>query len=242
MPAAGITSARTRAADGAGTRFAPPLIEVERLADGALILRSPVPLNAPPRCLGVWLEHWAARAPDRVFLAERAGVPAGQGWRTLTFREALAHVRAVAQGLLDRNLSPERPILVLAENGIDHALVALAAMHIGVPVAPVSTAYARLSKDFAKLRYIADLVEPELVFVDDPSRYGGALAAIDWRGAELVSSRPAEGMTALAELLATRPTDGVERANAAIARTRSRKSSSPRARPTCRRAWSTRNG
>src|SRR4051794_34419889 len=80
-----------------GDLFAPPLVEVEHLADGGMVLRSPVPLNAPPRCLGVWLEQWAGRAPERVFLSERAGAPAGRGWRTLTFGEALARVRAVAQ-------------------------------------------------------------------------------------------------------------------------------------------------
>ena len=196
-----------------GDLFAPPLVDVERLADGGMILRSPVPLNAPPRALSVWLERWASEAPDRVFLAERAGAPAGRGWRTLTFAEAHAQVRAVAQALLDRGLSPERPILILAENGIDHGVVALAGMHVGIPVAPVSTAYARLSKDFAKLRYILELIEPQLVYIDDPSRYGDAATAVDWRGAEIVASRPAPGMTAFADLLATRPTSAVERAN-----------------------------
>jgi feruloyl-CoA synthase len=196
--------------------FAPPLIEVERLSDGGMILRSPVPLNEPPRCLSVWLDRWAERAPDRVFLAERAGAPAGQGWRTLTFREAQAQVRALAQALLDRKLSPERPIMILSENGIDHGLLALAGMHIGVPVAPVSTAYARLSKDFAKLRYLVELIEPQLVYVDDPSRYGDALTAVEWRDAEIVSSRPGAGMTAFADLLATPPTAAMERANAAV--------------------------
>lgn len=206
----------TPRAGPSGTRFAPPLIEVERLAGGGMILRSPVPFNEPPRALSVWLGRWAEHAPKRVFLAERAGAPAGQGWRTLTFGEAREQVRAVAQALLDRGLSPERPILILAENGIDHAQIALAAMHIGVPVAPVSTAYARLSRDFAKLRYIAELIEPQLVFLDEPSRYADALAAIDWRGAELVASRPGNGITGLSDLVATKPTDAVERANAVV--------------------------
>jgi feruloyl-CoA synthase len=206
----------TPAAKRDGVLFAPPLIEVERLPDGAMILRSPVPLNEPPRCLSVWLERWAREAPDRVFLAERAGAPAGQGWCTLTFGEAHAQVRAVAQALLDRKLSPERPILILAENGIDHGLVVLAGMHVGVPVTPVSTAYARLSKDLAKLRHILELIDPQLVHVDDPARYGDALAAVDWRGAEIVASRPGAGMTAFSDLLATRPTEAVEHANAAV--------------------------
>ena len=199
-----------------GRLFAPPLVDVERLADGGVILRSPVPLNEPPRCLSVWLERWAKEAPDRVFLAERAGATPGQGWRRLTFADAHAQVRALAQALLERKLSAERPVLLLSENGIDHGLVALAGMHIGIPVTPVSTAYARLSKDFAKLRHILELIEPQLVYIDDPARYGDALAAVDWRGAEIVSSRPREGMTAFADLLATAATDAVERANATV--------------------------
>ena len=123
----------------------------------------------------MWLERWASEAPDRIFLAERAGAPEGRGWRTLTYGEAHAQVRAVAQALLDRGLSPERPILILADNGIDHALVTLAGMHVGIPAAPISPAYSLLSKDFAKLRYILELIEPQLVYVADPSRYGDAL-------------------------------------------------------------------
>ena len=205
-----------RAAGGRRPLFAPARVEVEPLAGGGMILRSPVPLSAPPRCLSVWLEEWAGRAPKRVFLAERAGAPAGEGWRTITFAETFDRVRAVAQALLDRRLAPSRPLLILAENGIDHALFALAAMHIGLPVTPVSTAYARLSRDFAKLSHIVDLVEPPLVYLDDASRYADALAAVDWRGAEFVSSRARDGQTAFAELAATRPTDAVERANAAV--------------------------
>ena len=57
-------------------------------------------------------------------------------------------------------------------------LMMLGAMHVGVPVVPVSTAYARLSQDFGKLRYIFDLVEPGLIYVDEADRYAKALEAI----------------------------------------------------------------
>src|SRR5687768_5228638 len=96
--------------------FAPPLVDVERRADGAMVLRSPVPLREPAASLCVLLDRWAREAPDRTFLAERAGAPAGVDWRTLTYREARARARGVAQALLDRRLDPERPILILAEN------------------------------------------------------------------------------------------------------------------------------
>ncbi|MFX8965112.1 feruloyl-CoA synthase, partial [Acinetobacter baumannii] len=70
------------------------------------------------------------------------------------------------------------PAMILSENGIDHGLFMLAAMHVGVPVAPVSTAYARLSQDFGKLKYIAGLLEPGIIYVDETDRYATALSAI----------------------------------------------------------------
>ena len=140
-----------------------------------MVLRSTRGLDAVPRSLGVLLERWAAAEPDRLFLAERA---AAGGWRHLTYEEAARAANAIGQSLLDRGLGPDRPLLILAENGIDHALMTLGAMHVGVPVVPVSTAYARLSQDFGKLRYIFDLVEPGLIYVDEADRYAKALEAI----------------------------------------------------------------
>src|SRR6185437_1896871 len=90
-------------------RFAPPRVEVETLAGGGMILRSPLALGAVDRCVGVWLEAWAGRAGERTYLAERAGT----GWRTITYAVAHQAARAVGEALLKRQLGPERPILIL---------------------------------------------------------------------------------------------------------------------------------
>ena len=95
----------------------------------------------------------------------------------------------MGQALLDRGLGPGRPLMILAENGIDHAAMMLGAMHVGVPVVPVSTAYARLSQDFGKLRYIFDLVEPGLIYVDEADRYAKALETIGATRLEIVASK-----------------------------------------------------
>ena len=124
-----------------------------------MILRSTRGLGAVPRSLGVLLERWAAAAPDRLFLAERE---ASGGWRHLTYEAAARAANAIGQSLLDRGLGPDRPLLILAENGIDHALMTLGAMHVGVPVVPVSTAYARLSQDFGKLGTSSTWSQPGL--------------------------------------------------------------------------------
>ena len=155
-------------------RFAPAGVDLERRADGSVVLRSPQALGPTARALGEWLVQWAARAPDRTFLAERAG----DGWRKLTYKEVLEAARRVGQALLDRGLGAERPVTILSDNGIDHALLALGAMHVGIPVAPVSPAYSLMSKDFAKLKSIIELLRPGLVYCSDPARFAPALAAV----------------------------------------------------------------
>src|SRR5690606_23425855 len=97
-------------------------------------------------------------------------------WVTLSYAQTLDSVRRVASGLLKFPLSAEHPIAILSGNDIEHALLALAAMYIGVPYAPISAQYSLLSEDHAKLKYVLDLITPGLVFVSDGDLYGRALA------------------------------------------------------------------
>ncbi|GAC1587364.1 MAG: feruloyl-CoA synthase [Candidatus Velthaea sp.] len=156
--------------------YAPPAVDVERRSDGTLILRSPTPIGELGRSMNDDLVRWAQAEPARVFLAQRtaAGI-----WRELTYGAARNDVRAIAQGLLQRGASAERPVAIVAENGIDHALVALAAMEIGVPVSPISTAYARAGSDGSRLRDILAQLTPALLFVDDRVAYAGALDSLE---------------------------------------------------------------
>jgi len=196
--------------------FAEPRITRETLAGGGVVLRSEVGLPALPRSTGEWLRRWAAEAPERVFLAERV---AGGGWRRILYRETYASARAIGQALLDRGLGPHRPVMILSENSIDHALLTLGALEAGVPVVPVSTAYSLVSKDFAKLRAIADLVEPGLIYASNGARYRAALEAIGATRAEIaVSADPPAGLrvTEFAWLLDHEPVSELEDIEAAV--------------------------
>jgi feruloyl-CoA synthase len=196
-------------------RFAPAAVEVDRRADGALVLRSPQQLQPYARCLGEHLARWAREAPERCFLAERTGAV----WRRLTFGDALAQARSIGAALLARGLSAERPALVLSDNSIDHALLMLGAMHVGVPVAPVSPAYSLMSKDCAKVKGIVGLLKPGLVYAADGAKFAGVLGAVDFGGAEIVlgANAPA-GMksTPFGELLQQQAGAEVDRAFAAV--------------------------
>jgi len=156
-------------------RLARQRVQTERRPDGAILLRESAPLGAYPRHLLEPLRHWAERAPDRVLLAQRQ--PSGN-WRTLCYGEALERARRVGQYLLERNLSAERPLVVLSGNDIEHALLHLGALYVGIPYAPVSPAYSLLSTDFAKLRAIRDLLTPGLVFANGP-QFRKALEVFD---------------------------------------------------------------
>ena len=162
--------------------------------------------------LGRLLRHWAREAPDRVFLAERG--PEGE-WVELTWGEAGRKANSVAQSLIDRGLGPERPVLLLSGNAIDHALLTLGAFLAGVPVVPVSPAYSLMSQDYGKVKHIAALVKPGLVYASDAGPFGGVLAAVDFGGAELVLTQ-GNGATGFSELLATEPTMAVEDALDAV--------------------------
>src|SRR5437870_11353944 len=108
-------------------RLAPPTVQVER-KNGNLYLRSPQKLAPYARCVTEWLVQWSDRAPERVFLAERKG----EGWRKMTYREAYGAVRRIGQALLVLELGPERTVAILYDNSVDHALLSLGAMHVGV--------------------------------------------------------------------------------------------------------------
>jgi feruloyl-CoA synthase len=167
-------------------KLGPLDVAMERRADGAITIDNAHRLGPYAGKLTERLHHWAAVAPHRTFLAERD--PAG-AWRRLTYRDTLERVRGIAAALIARGLSPERPLMILSGNDIEHALIGLGALYAGIPYAPISPAYSLLSSDYGKLRHIAGLVTPGLVFAADGERFGRAIDAVLAPGIELVVTR-----------------------------------------------------
>ncbi|WP_284418333.1 MULTISPECIES: feruloyl-CoA synthase [unclassified Bradyrhizobium] len=183
--------------------FNDPVVNVERRDDGTIYLRPKQPLGDFPQRITDRLHHFAETTPERIFMAERVGP---SGWRELTYATLLAASRHIASALLARGLSPERPVMILSGNSIDHALVAFGALYAGVPFCPVSPAYSLVSRDYGKLAYLMKLLTPGLVFVDDADKFADALAANVPEGTEIVAafgSVPGRHVTMLADLIAT---------------------------------------
>lgn len=200
--------------------FARPQIKTEHRPDGSVLLRSTVELGPHAGHLGQELRRWALAAPEAVL----ATAPAPGGRRVLTYGEAQRTADALAQALLEAGAAPERPVLLLSGNSIEHLLLTLACYVAGVPAVPVSVAYSLLSADHRQLRAMAELVTPGCVFADDATRFATALsvvrdvvrdAAPSPAPRELVVRGARPGALRWADLVATVPSD-VERAFAAV--------------------------
>ena len=161
-------------------------LALEHRPDGALLIRATNELDPYPARLTSCLTHWARTAPERRFLVQR---DASGAWRALTYAEVLREVRRIGAALLQRDLSPHRPVVILSGNDIDHALLGLAAMHVGIPFAPISPAYSLLSTDYGKLRTIMGLVTPGLVFASDGAPFARAIEAVVPPDVEIVVTR-----------------------------------------------------
>jgi feruloyl-CoA synthase len=167
------------------------------------------------------LQHWAREAPKRTLFAQRQRLADGSrgDWQHLSYAQALASARNIAQALLNRGLSEQRPVLILSENGLDHALLALGCLLAGVPWCPASPPYSLLSTDYGKLRHVVNTLTPGLVFANDATRYGkAALAAVapDVELAFTEGALPDRPCTPFAELLATPATAAVDAATTGI--------------------------
>jgi feruloyl-CoA synthase len=181
-----------------------------------MILRSPRALQAYPERLTERLAHWAQTTPAQTWIAQRE---ASGGWRRISYAEGFDCVRALGQALLERGLSVERPLAILSENDIEHALLAAAALHVGIPFAAISPAYSLVAKDFARLRHIIELLTPGLVFAADGARFAAAIrAAISESTPLLVTRAPVEDYvnSLFAEMLRAIPGSAVDRAHAAV--------------------------
>src|SRR3954463_3708762 len=192
--------------------FAPARVTRTRDPDGTVRLACSTPLGAYEPSLARLFRSSVEAQPGRTFLQERAG----DEWRKLTYEAARNIVDALAVALIERGLSAERPVMILSANAIDHALLMLAGYTAGVPVAPISVAYSLQSQDFAKVKHIAELLSPGLIYVADTEPFAKAFAAIN-SGAEVVASCDSVnlGATSFGDLTQTPAGPAVDKSAAA---------------------------
>jgi feruloyl-CoA synthase len=190
---------------------------LRRTADGVQYLRAELDLQPCATRMTDPLVHWATSDPQRLFMARRERLADGStgDWQRITYAQALQAARGIGHALLDRGLSAQRPVAILSENGLEHALLALGCLYAGVPYCPVSPAYSTVSQDYDKLRHVLDTLTPGLVFAADGARYAKAIAATVKPGTEVVLAQgevPGREATRWSRLLDTAPTPAVDAA------------------------------
>jgi len=148
---------------------------IELVRSGSdLVLRNTKPLEVSIPTTAAALDVWAVESPEAVFLAEREE----SDWNALTYGDAWERVRFLRSRLVALGCSGERPLAIISDNSVSSALLSLAAMSVGVPVAPISMAYATLATDFSRLRFMLELVGPGAIWFGQPERCGNAIAAV----------------------------------------------------------------
>jgi feruloyl-CoA synthase len=198
-------------------RFGVTRVVLRQGPPGVHYLRADQALESYPARITDRLQHWALTAPGRSFMARREKQADGTtgDWRHLSYAQAWAAARGIAQGLLDRGLSAERPVLILSGNDLEHAQLALGCLVAGVPFVPVSPQYSLVSQDYDKLRHVVKTVTPGLVFAADAGSYARAIQATLGGEVEVVlAAGRMEGRasTRFADLAATPVTPAVDRA------------------------------
>jgi len=191
-------------------RFWQPRFEITQRDDGCILMRQRDPLPGHLPVVAAYLDHWADRTPDATWIARREN---GGDWRRISYAEARESARRLGGALLARGLGPDRPLLILSENSLEHALLAMGCTYVGIPFAAVSPAYSLVSRDHRKLRDIAALLRPGAVFADDRAAFAPALDAIGAPDQIVIST--GAGADDFAALLQTAP-EGADAARAAL--------------------------
>ena len=181
-------------------------IEMKNI-DGVIYMESKEPLQNRPDRITERLAFWAEHRPDDVFLAERISE---DEWRKITFKEFFATVQNISQYLINEGLSHDRPITLLSGNSIEHALLTFAALHIGVPIAPVSPAYSLKSTDYGKLHHCIALIEPKLIFVQDGELFKNALKNLKGDFKIIASNNPLREHLSFEKVEETQVSDEVD--------------------------------
>ncbi|MGB3069024.1 MAG: AMP-binding protein [Ottowia sp.] len=193
-----------------------PAVDVQHRADGSMVLTCPYALGPVANDAVAWLRQWADTDPHRVMLAERD--MASGDWRRVSYGKARSQADAIGQALLDMGLRCGDSLAILSANSLEHAVMALGAMTVGVIAVPIAPAYSLIGKTLAKLAHVADVAMPKAVFAQNGERFAPALKLMHERNAQLIV---AEGELALAHrrfetLTATVATSEVDAAYAQV--------------------------
>lgn len=161
--------------DGRDRRYWTPKFTYDKRDDGTVYMRHVEDLPDHPQLLADYLDRWADEAPDRTWIARRG---ADGDWIEVSYGEARNQARAAGAALLNMGLGPDRPLLILSENSLEHAILGIACAYVGIPYAPISPAYSLVSEGAAKAKGSVETLNPGAIFADDGATFAEALQVL----------------------------------------------------------------
>jgi feruloyl-CoA synthase len=204
-----MTRHESAAVNVQGLQFAPREVRIETRPDGTLVLRSPIAFEIPQWSILDFIPHWAEKAPERTFLAQRGR---DGGWQRISYVELWQRVRSVGQAMIDLGARPGDRLAILSGNSIEQAIVMFAAMSVGVVVAPISPNYSLMPGGMARVQDIATLLRPAFVFVQDSEAYSGTHTIPELASAIWITADQKADSVSLQSLYSTHPGAAFEQA------------------------------
>ena len=155
------------------TQFGPTKTSKKQLENAIVHFKNEQLLADFPTKITDKLVHWAKVKPNHTFIGRRNSTT--RDWHKLSFAETLEKVKSIAQYLLNLEFTPNETVVILSENSLEHALLALASVHIGITYTSISPPYSLVSNDFGKLKHCLELMTPKVIFAQSGKVYQKAI-------------------------------------------------------------------
>ncbi len=178
--------------------FWDPEFTYDQRPDGSILMQQVGELPAHLPLLADYFDKWADQAPDRAWIARRGTDGA---WQRISYGAAREKARAIGGALIEMGLGPDRPLLILSENSLEHALLGIACAYVGIPYAPISPAYSLMSKGAEKAKTIVQTIRPGAIFADDGAKFADALGVLVTQDCKAINARnPVDGAVSFDDL------------------------------------------
>lgn len=155
------------------TQFGPTKTYKKQLENAVVHFKNEQLLADFPIKITDKLVHWANTKPDHTFIGRRN--PTTRDWHKLSYAATLEKVKSIAQYLLNFEFTLDETVVILSENSLEHALLALASVHIGITYTSISPPYSLVSDDFGKLKHCLELMTPKVIFAQSGKVYQKAI-------------------------------------------------------------------
>ncbi|WP_240007635.1 AMP-binding protein [Pseudaquidulcibacter saccharophilus] len=139
----------------------PTRVNVEKRADGALLVTNPNPMRATFENVVVPIRMHAQTQPNKLWLCGKEG----NEWIKVTYAQGYKIINSLA-AFLSKYIGQGDIVGIVSPNSLTHAFLTYALPIIGAVPAPITPAYSLKAKDAGRLNDILGLLKAKAVFCE----------------------------------------------------------------------------